>query len=105
MSVTTMLPRTAVQRREPGWLTRLFDYKPFLIVVCLMPAVGLEVSALGAARAYEGLLLGWVIDERDRELAPTIEELGVRTAVTDTVMTSDAVAKALGRTALELVAG
>ena len=32
----------------------------------LMPAVGLEVTAAGAARAYDGLLGAWVIDERDR---------------------------------------
>ncbi|MBI3647897.1 MAG: 2-phospho-L-lactate transferase [Actinobacteria bacterium] len=71
----------------------------------LMPAVGLEVTALGAARAYDGLLAGWVIDDRDRDLAPRIRDLGLRVAVTDTVMTADVVAEALARTALELVAG
>ena len=40
MSVTTMASRNAVHR-QPGWLARLFDYKPFLIVVCLTPAIGL----------------------------------------------------------------
>ena len=40
MSVTTLPSRRAVQR-QPGWLVRLFDYKPFLIVVCLTPAIGL----------------------------------------------------------------
>ena len=40
MSVTTISDRTYVQR-QPGWLARLFDYKPFLIVVCLTPAIGL----------------------------------------------------------------
>src|SRR5258708_3914617 len=40
MSVTTMPVRTLVHR-QPGWLARLFDYKPFLIVVCLTPAIGL----------------------------------------------------------------
>src|SRR4051794_9613646 len=40
MSVTTMTSRGMVQR-QPGWLARLFDYKPFLIVVCQTPAVGL----------------------------------------------------------------
>ncbi len=69
----------------------------------LMPAVGLEVSAVGAARAYEGLLGGWVIDERDRELAPRLESLGLRVAVTETIMVDDDVAEALARTALELV--
>ncbi len=35
----------------------------------LMPVAGLEVSALGAARAYRDLLSGWVIDERDADAA------------------------------------
>ena len=69
----------------------------------LMPVAGLEVSALGAARAYGDLLTGWVIDERDRDLAPQIEdELGFRVAVTDTVMRDDDVAAALARTAIRL---
>ena len=70
----------------------------------LMPAVGLELSAVGAARAYDGLLGGWVIDERDGELAGRVAALGVKVAVTDTVMTDDAVAEALARVALEMVA-
>ncbi len=72
----------------------------------LMPAVGLEVTAAGAASAYEGLLAAWVIDERDRELAPRIErDQGVRVAVTDSVMVDDQAAEALARTALAQVAG
>jgi LPPG:FO 2-phospho-L-lactate transferase len=72
----------------------------------LMPAVGLEVSAAGAASAYRGLLSAWVIDERDRDLAPRIERAeGVRVAVTDSVMHDDAAAEALARVALAQVAG
>ncbi len=70
----------------------------------LMPAAGLEVSAAGAARAYDGLLGGWVIDDRDRKLATRIKELGVAVAVTDTVMTGDDLAERLARTAIGLVA-
>ncbi|MFB3738066.1 MAG: 2-phospho-L-lactate transferase [Candidatus Velamenicoccus archaeovorus] len=70
----------------------------------LMPVAGLEVSAMGAARAYEELLTGWVVDEADRDLAPKIEEqLGIRVAVTDTVMVDDAVSAALARTTLDLL--
>jgi len=69
----------------------------------LMPAVGLEVTAAGAAGAYPGLLGGWVIDERDRGLAARVEAAGVRVAVTDTVMTGDDVAEALAVTALGLL--
>ncbi|HEY8019387.1 MAG TPA: 2-phospho-L-lactate transferase [Actinomycetota bacterium] len=72
----------------------------------LMPAVGLEVTAAGAAAAYDGLLVAWVIDERDRELVPRIErDHGVRVAITDSVMVDDAAAEALARTALAQVTG
>jgi LPPG:FO 2-phospho-L-lactate transferase len=71
----------------------------------LMPAVGLPVSARGAAQAYEGILGGWVIDERDRALAPSIEATGLRVAVTDTVMDDDDRAEALARVTLDLALG
>jgi LPPG:FO 2-phospho-L-lactate transferase len=69
----------------------------------LMPVAGVEVTAAGAAECYRGLLAGWVIDEVDRALAPRIEATGVRVAVTDTIMTHDAKAEALARTALGLL--
>jgi LPPG:FO 2-phospho-L-lactate transferase len=68
----------------------------------LMPAVGLPVSARGAAQAYDGILGAWVIDERDRALAPSIESTGLRVTVTDTVMDDDDRAEALARTTLDL---
>jgi LPPG:FO 2-phospho-L-lactate transferase len=72
----------------------------------LMPAAGLEVSAYGAAVAYRGLLSAWVIDERDAELGSRIErELGIRVAITDSIMTDDRAAERLAREALELVTG
>src|ERR1700757_1996464 len=40
MSVPPIPPRT-LALRHPSWLARLLDYKPFLIVVCLAPALGL----------------------------------------------------------------
>jgi len=72
----------------------------------LMPVAGLEVSALGAARAYDGLLAAWVVDDLDAALAPRIAEgLDVRCAPTDTIMRDDETTEALARFALELVAG
>jgi LPPG:FO 2-phospho-L-lactate transferase len=70
----------------------------------LMPAMGYEVTAAEAARCYQGLLAGWVIDQRDRDLAPAIEATGVRVAVTDTLMVDDAAAERVARAALGLVA-
>lgn len=69
----------------------------------LMPVVGLEVTAAGAATAYEGLLGAWVIDERDRALAGRIERTGVRVVVTDTVMRDDDAAERLAAVVLDAV--
>jgi multiple sugar transport system permease protein len=41
MDATTSAIAWTKERRQPGWLVRLFDWKPFLIVVCMLPAVGL----------------------------------------------------------------
>ena len=70
----------------------------------LMPVAGLEVSALGAARAYADLLTAWVIDLADRELEQTIAEiLGVTVAATDTIMRDDDTSEALAGVALEVL--
>ena len=54
----------------------------------MMTTLGHEVSALGVARIYRGLIDLMVIDEQDRALAPAVESLGMRCLVTDTMMTS-----------------
>ena len=54
----------------------------------MMTTLGHEVSALGVARIYAGLIDLMVIDDLDSALAPAIEALGMRCFVTDTVMTS-----------------
>ena len=69
----------------------------------LMPAVGVEVTAAGAADCYRGLLGAWVIDDADRSLAARIEGSGIRVGVTDTIMRDDAAAEALARFALDLL--
>ncbi|MDP9297720.1 MAG: 2-phospho-L-lactate transferase [Actinomycetota bacterium] len=71
----------------------------------LMPAMGLEVTAAGVAAAYADLLGGWVIDRRDASLAARIEALGLRVAVTDTIMVDDGAAERIARTALGLIPG
>lgn len=68
----------------------------------LLPAIGVEVSADGVAGHYAGLLSGWVIDRVDAGLRPRVEALGLRAAVTDTVMAGDDEAEALARVALDL---
>lgn len=68
----------------------------------LLPAIDVEVSALGVAAHYADWLDGWVLDRRDEALAADVRALGVRTAVTDTMMDAADVAAALARTCLAL---
>ena len=56
----------------------------------MLATLGHEVSALGVARLYAGLIDGLVIDEVDRELAPAIELAGPRVLVAATVMGDEA---------------
>ena len=37
----TVEPILTFKPREDGWITRLFDWKPFLAVLCMLPAAGL----------------------------------------------------------------
>ncbi len=53
----------------------------------MMAGFGLEVSPVGIARHYRGLIDVLVIDRADREFASEIESLGIRAVVTNTVMT------------------
>jgi LPPG:FO 2-phospho-L-lactate transferase len=67
----------------------------------MMKTMGMEVSALGVARIYQGLVDVLVIDKVDASLAPAIERLGVRTVVTNTIMTGTREKKALARTVVK----
>jgi LPPG:FO 2-phospho-L-lactate transferase len=69
----------------------------------IMQELGLEVSALGIARWYEGLASTLVIDRTDAALAPRIEALGMKTAVTDTIMRDAAGRGRLGAECISLV--
>ena len=71
----------------------------------LMPAVGIEVTAAGVATHYRELISGFLIDRRDRDLAGRVSALGLRVGATDTVMTDDARAESVARSALELLRG
>lgn len=70
----------------------------------LLPALGAEVSAAGVAAHYGDLLDGWVIDEVDAALVPTIEAAGPRCVAAETLMDDLDVAASLARTCLSLAA-
>jgi LPPG:FO 2-phospho-L-lactate transferase len=56
----------------------------------MLASLGRESSAIGVAREYVDLADGFVIDTVDSATSPSIEALGMRTLVTDTVMADDA---------------
>lgn len=71
----------------------------------LMRAMGYEVSALGIARIYAQLADGLVIDQVDAALAEPIAALGLRVAITDTIMRGPGEKARLAASALALAQG
>jgi LPPG:FO 2-phospho-L-lactate transferase len=68
----------------------------------MLDTLGHDVSALGVARLYEGLVERFVIDEADASLAPSIEALGMTVRVLPTVMSTDEDRARLGAALVEL---
>jgi LPPG:FO 2-phospho-L-lactate transferase len=66
----------------------------------LMKGMGQEVSAVGVARCYRDFLDVMVIDERDANLVEAIEDLGIPTIVTNTIMSDLAAKMHLAQTVL-----
>lgn len=69
----------------------------------MLQTLGHEVSAVGVAKIYQGLIDVMVIDEQDRALAPRIEALEMRCVVTDTIMADAERKAALARVVVEAV--
>jgi LPPG:FO 2-phospho-L-lactate transferase len=69
-----------------------------------MRELGREASALEVARHYRGLIDGIVIDALDAALQPQIEALGLKVAVTNTIMKSRNDQIDVARTAIEFAA-
>lgn len=69
----------------------------------MLRALGHEVSALGVARLYADLVDVFVIDEVDRALAGSVEALGLRCVVTQTMMTDQARKESLARAVLAAI--
>jgi LPPG:FO 2-phospho-L-lactate transferase len=67
----------------------------------MLASLGHEVSALGIARIYAGLLDGMVIDTVDSDQRAAIERLGMRVCVTGTVMHDESDRRRLAAQVLE----
>jgi LPPG:FO 2-phospho-L-lactate transferase len=68
----------------------------------MLASLGHEVSAVGVATLYRGLVDRFVIDEADAALAPRIESLGMAVSVLPTIMRDDDDRAALAAALLEL---
>jgi len=71
----------------------------------MLASLGHEPSAVGVAGLYAGFLDTLVLDRADAALAPAVEALGVRAAVTDTVMRDAATRRALAEATRQAAAG
>ena len=56
----------------------------------MLASLGRESSAVGVAREYAAIIDAFVLDDVDASTAPTVQALGMRTLVTDTIMVDDA---------------
>ena len=70
----------------------------------MLASLGHEVTALGVARLYAGLVDRFVLDETDAALAPAVEALGMAVDVLPTVMRSEDDRRALARAVVRLPA-
>ncbi len=70
----------------------------------MLRGLGHEVSAVGVARLYHDIASVFVLDQRDAELAPRIEALGMRVVVTDTIMRTPVQSRALAWSTLAALA-
>lgn len=66
----------------------------------MLRELGHDASVVGVARLYRDLAATLLIDEADRDLAPAVEEIGMRCVVAPTIMRSADDAAALARVAL-----
>lgn len=71
----------------------------------MLAELGHDVSALGVARYYKGLIDGFLLDATDAALAPAIEALGLKVKVADTMMRTDDDKRRLAAETLEFVDG
>jgi LPPG:FO 2-phospho-L-lactate transferase len=69
----------------------------------MMRGLGMEVSPVGVARAYRDFLDVLVLDKQDADVAESVQQLGIRTHVTDTIMRDLEIKERLARETLAAV--
>jgi LPPG:FO 2-phospho-L-lactate transferase len=71
----------------------------------MLASLGEVSSAAGVAERYRGLITHFVMDDADADLVLAVDAIGVRTLVTDTIMTDDAARARLGDEVLRFARG
>jgi LPPG:FO 2-phospho-L-lactate transferase len=71
----------------------------------MLASLGRESSAVGVAREYADVADAFVLDAVDAAMSATIEALGLRTQVADTIMVDDAARARLARDVLAFATG
>jgi hypothetical protein len=67
----------------------------------MMSGLGYPLNPGGVARVYEGLISSLIIDAADADAASSVEALGVRVILANTIMRDEEARRALGVVALE----
>jgi LPPG:FO 2-phospho-L-lactate transferase len=67
----------------------------------LMRGIGLDVSPVGVVRCYRDFLDVMVIDKQDAQYSDQIEDLGIPTVITDTIMRDQEAKATLARSVLQ----
>ena len=70
----------------------------------MLAGLGHEVSPAGVARLYADFANVFILDKRDTRHVPAVEALGMRVVATDTLMNTQARARALAARLLRAVA-
>jgi LPPG:FO 2-phospho-L-lactate transferase len=68
----------------------------------MLASMGHEVSPVGVARMYQGVIDRMIIDRLDESYVPRIEALGMTAEIADTIMNSDDDRRALAERILDL---
>jgi LPPG:FO 2-phospho-L-lactate transferase len=69
----------------------------------MLGELGLDVSPVGVASRYAGLIEGFVMDQQDEALADAVRALGLEVTVTQTIMRSDADRASLAADCIDLL--
>lgn len=70
-------------------------------LAAMLTSLGHEPSSVGVAEIYQRVASAFVLDPEDAELAPAVEELGLRAVVAPIVMLDPAARAGVGRAVLE----